>query len=146
MTTEFQRNHTLELRRAEAARIMHLYPGRIPIIVERSSRNTDLPPIKKSKFLAPIDFTVGQFIYVLRKNMSLPPEKALFVFISGSLPATSTLIRELYADHKADDGFLYVLYSGESTFGMGDVPLWEMSCARFPTGLRPTIRELGAPT
>ena len=122
MTTEFQRKHTLEQRRAESARIQQLYPGRIPVIAERSSRSVDVPSPAKSKFLTPYDFTVGQFIYVLRRNMKLPPEKALFLFVNGTLPATSTLIRELYADHRADDGFLYILYSGESTFGMGDVP------------------------
>ncbi len=119
MTTEFQRRHTLELRRAEANRIMTMYPGRIPVIVERSNRSADLPPLSKAKFLAPYDFTVGQFIYVLRKNMKLPPEKALFIFVNSTLPATSSLLRELYAEYKGDDGFLYVLYSGESTFGWG---------------------------
>ena len=126
MSTEFQRKHTLEQRRNEAARIHQLYPGRVPIIVDR--KGTDIPPPTKRKFLAPNELTLGQFVYILRRNMQLPPEKALFLFINGTLPATSVLMKELYAAHKAEDGFLYVTYSGESTFGMGDVPSPKPPC------------------
>lgn len=133
MATEFQRRHTLEHRRAEAARIQRQFPGRIPVIVERSSRTTDVPPPQKNKFLAPSELTMGQFIYILRKNMKLPPEKALFVFIGGTLPATSILVSELYRDYRADDGFLYMVYSGESTFGMGDVLSVENELRSFST-------------
>lgn len=65
--------------------------------------------------------TIGQFIYVIRKSMKLTPEKALFVFVGETLPATSTLVSELYRDYRDEDGFLYMIYSGESTFGMGEL-------------------------
>ncbi len=117
MSTEFQRKHTFEQRRSEAARIHQLYPGRIPVIIER--KGNDIPPPAKKKFLTPNTLTLGQFVYIIRRNIQLPPEKALFLFVKGTLPATSTLMRELYDLYKDDDGFLYMTYSGESTFGMG---------------------------
>jgi len=53
-----------------------------------------------------------------RKRLSLTADKALFIFIASTLPPTSMLMREVYALHAdAADGFLYVKYSGESTFG-----------------------------
>lgn len=47
----------------------------------------------------------------------MPPEKALFVFVGSVLPPTGALLKEVYAQHVDRDGFLYVQYSGESTFG-----------------------------
>ena len=40
-----------------------------------------------------------------------------FLFVSGSLPTTGTLLRELYANFCDADGFLYALYAAENTFG-----------------------------
>lgn len=65
----------------------------------------------------PVDLTVGQFVYVIRKRIKLPSEKAIFIFVNDILPPTAALISTIYEEHKDDDGFLYVLYSGENTFG-----------------------------
>jgi GABA(A) receptor-associated protein len=103
-------------RLAESQRIREKFPGRVPVIVERAPRS-DVPPIDKKKFLVPGDLTVGQFIYVVRKRLSLAPEKALFLFCENTLPTTSTLMREIYGQFMSNDGFLYCVYSGESSFG-----------------------------
>lgn len=60
---------------------------------------------------------MGQLVYVVRRRLSLPAEKSLFLFVNNSLPTTSTLVSQLYAAHQDEDGFLYLTYSGESTFG-----------------------------
>lgn len=109
---------SLEQRKEESARIMSRYPGRIPVIVNKA-RNTDAPDLDKHKFITPADLTVGQFIYIVRRRLELPAEKSLFLFVNNTLPTTSTLMSELYQYHKSEDGFLYMLYAGESTFGVG---------------------------
>jgi GABA(A) receptor-associated protein len=115
---DFKSKHSLQSRKEESRKIREKFPGRIPVIVERSIRSTtDVVPIDKNKFLVPGDLTVGQFIYVIRKRLAMSPEKALFLFVANSLPTTGAFIRELYAQHADEDGFLYVQYSGESTFG-----------------------------
>ncbi len=76
-----------------------------------------MPDIDKAKFLVPSDLTVGQFVYVIRKRLSLASDRALFLFVGNVLPPTSQLMRECYQQHADSDGFLYVRYSGESTFG-----------------------------
>ena len=48
--------------------------------------------IDKNKFLVPKDLTLGQFVYVIRKRMKLPPEKAIFVFIKKCLPPMKMLV------------------------------------------------------
>ncbi len=109
---------SLEQRKAEVQRIKDRYPGRIPIIVNKAKRS-DAPELDKHKFLAPADLTVGQFVYVVRRRLALSAEKSLFLFVNNTLPTTSTLLSQLYHYHKAEDGFLYIIYSGESTFGWG---------------------------
>ena len=45
----------------------------------------------------------------------LAPEKAIFIFVDEVLPATAALMSAIYEEHKDEDGFLYVSYSGENT-------------------------------
>ena len=115
--TSFQKSTNFEKRKAEAERILKKFPDRIPIIVERSNTCTNVPDIDKQKYLVPSDLTVGQFVYVVRKRIKLASEQAVFVFINNYLPPTASLMSSLYSTHKAKDGFLYMTYSGENTFG-----------------------------
>ncbi|DBA73692.1 TPA: Autophagy- protein 8C-like [Trebouxia sp. C0005] len=105
-----------EKRQAEAQRIRDKYPDRIPVIVEKAERS-EIPDIDKKKYLVPGDLTVGQFVYVIRKRIKVSPEKAIFMFVKNVLPPTAALMSEVYDDHKDEDGFLYITYSGENTFG-----------------------------
>jgi GABA(A) receptor-associated protein len=114
---EFKAKHSFETRAAEACRIREKFPGRIPVIVERAAKDKLLAPIDKNKFLVPAELTMGQFIFVIRKRITLASEKALFVFCNNSLPTTGSLMRELYGQYCDADGFLYMTYCGENTFG-----------------------------
>ena len=68
----------------------------------------------------PVDLTVGQFVYVIRKRIKLRPEKAIFIFVSSVLPPSAALMSSIYEEHRDEDGFLYIQYSGEHTFGDED--------------------------
>ncbi|THU73971.1 hypothetical protein C4D60_Mb04t28450 [Musa balbisiana] len=114
--SSFKLEHPLERRQAEAARIREKYPDRIPVIVEKAERS-DIPDIDKKKYLVPADLTVGQFVYVVRKRIKLSAEKAIFIFVKNSLPPTAAMMSAIYEENKDEDGFLYMTYSGENTFG-----------------------------
>ncbi len=92
------------------------YPNHICVFVQQSSRSADLPPLDKHKYLVPKDLTVGSFMFMIRKRMSLPAEKALFIFVNDMIPTSSATLAELYAQH-GSKGYLNVVYAGESTFG-----------------------------
>ena len=113
----YKNQFDLEHRTDESRRIREKYPTRIPVIVEIKDASIDIPDIDKKKFLVPNDLTVGQFIFVVRKRIQLSPEKALFCFIDDTIPSTNSLMSQLYTDHKDEDGFLYISYTGENTFG-----------------------------
>lgn len=112
----FKEKFSLDKRIDESTRIRKKYYDRIPVIVEKDG-SSDIEDIDKKKYLVPDDLTIGQFIYVLRKRIKLDPDKALFLFINNSLPPTASLMSTVYKEYKDTDGFLYVIYSGESTFG-----------------------------
>jgi GABA(A) receptor-associated protein len=105
------------MRAVEAQKVLQRFPGRIPIIIERNKGAADIPLIDKTKFLVPGHFSVGQFVYLVRKRISLPPEKALFIFVGNTLPVSSELLQETYSKWRDSDGFLYMTYTGESTYG-----------------------------
>ncbi|ODV61851.1 ubiquitin-like protein ATG8 [Ascoidea rubescens DSM 1968] len=116
MRSQFKDEHPFEKRKAEAMRIRQKFSDRIPVICEKVEKS-DIQEIDKRKYLVPSDLTVGQFVYVIRKRIKLPAEKAIFIFVNDILPPTAALMSTIYDEHKDDDGFLYVLYSGENTFG-----------------------------
>ncbi len=87
------------------------------MIVEKAAKS-DVPDIDKKKYLVPSDITVGKFVYEIRKHMKLSPEKAIFLFVgNGVLPPTAALMSQIYDRFKDEDGFLYIVYSGENSFG-----------------------------
>merc|ERR1712070_216601 len=90
MLKPFKEEHSLDKRREVADRIRAKYPDRIPVIVEKAPKS-DAPDIDKKKFLVPADITVGKFVYEIMSH--------------------------IYAKYKDEDGFLYITYSGENTFG-----------------------------
>lgn len=116
LTQNFLSRSIAEKRKSEAERIRAKYPDRVPVICEKADRS-DIPDIDKKKYLVPADLTVGQFHYVIRKRIKLAPEKALFLFCSNSIPPNAALMSTVYEEQKDEDGFLYIQYSGESTFG-----------------------------
>lgn len=112
----FKNDFSLDERLKESAAMIANYPDRIPVIVERFSRS-DLPEMEKRKYLVPCDMPVGQFIFILRCRLHLPPGTALFVFVNNTLPQTANLMGSVYESYKDEDGFLYMCYSSEKTFG-----------------------------
>jgi GABA(A) receptor-associated protein len=113
----FKNQYTFQERINESQKILRLYPDKIPVICEKSLRNNSCPDINKKKYLVPHNLTVGQFMYVIRKRIKLLPEQGIYLFIDGLLPSSNNLISYEYLMHKDYDGFLYINYSLENTFG-----------------------------
>ena len=113
----FKERLSLKERQRQSKVVLKKHADRIPVIVERDAKNTKVAVIDRCKYLVPKDFSVAQLLYVVRKRIKLKPEEALFFFCGGSIVQTSALLAELYEKSKDADGFLYVYYCGENTFG-----------------------------
>ena len=112
----FKEVNDLENRISESKKIILKYPGRIPVIVERSY-NCELPDISKKKYLVPKDLTMSQFIYIIRKRIEIDASKSLFIMVNNHLVPSAKSMGIIYEDDHDDDGFLYMTYTSENTFG-----------------------------
>jgi len=113
----FKDKYSFRERIIESDRILTKYPTRVPIICERSKHEVNCPVLDKMKYLVPKDLTSHQFLYVIKKRLKLPSDQALFLFIHTTVPQPSQLISDIYETHKNNDGFLYLTYASENTFG-----------------------------
>lgn len=106
----------LEKRIACSKKFVSSYPERVPIIV--GTYDLQLGPIRKNKFLVPRDMKMGSFVFELRKNLEdLNETQSIFLFVQNTLPPSAELMGRIYDRYVAEDGFLYIHYSGENTFG-----------------------------
>jgi GABA(A) receptor-associated protein len=97
--------------------ILEKYPDRVPLIIQPSKNDRDAYPIDKSKYITPRDLTLMQLQQIIRKRIRFPAENALFLFINNKIYPITSLIGTIYDDNKDTDGFLYITYCQESTFG-----------------------------
>ena len=116
MLFRFKNKFNFDDRKVESERIMNKYPDKIPCILERSGNN--IPLINKTKYLVPKDLTIGQYMFVIRKRLKLDTSTGIYLFFKGGILVNcSELMSTCYEKHKDEDGFLYIHYSGENTFG-----------------------------
>lgn len=114
--SNFKKSKSENERITESSKIIERYPDRIPIIVEKDKK-CKIKDIDKNKFLVPNDMTLGQFMYVIRKRIKLDSTEALFFFVNNVLCNNTQTLSEIYKTYKDKDGFLYIVYTSENTFG-----------------------------
>lgn len=116
MSNSYEKAHPFEKRSKDSENIRKRYPDRIPVVVLQDKKDS-LPKLNRSKYLVPMDLTLGQFIYVLRKRLVLQGSDALFVYINNTLVPTSHAMEQIFNEHRSSDGFLYLTIAGENAFG-----------------------------
>ena len=65
----------------------------------------------------PNDWQANRFRLFYEKLYELEPSESLFVMINHQLPRSNALIGDIYEEQHNKDGFLYVTYTSENTFG-----------------------------
>lgn len=100
----------------EANKVKNKCGDRIPLIIERAN-GTKCALLTKRKFLVPEDLNARQLLCVIRKQLKLQHDIALYIYVGNTLPKMSDTMGMIYNQHKDEDGFLYIKYSTESTFG-----------------------------
>ena len=107
------------------------FPDRYPVVVDR--KDSSIADIGKRKFMVPGSLECGQLTYIIRKRLRLAPGEALFVFLrhTGALVDPAERIDAAFARCVALDGFLYITYAMENTFGS-----WRPRLCAAPYGTR----------
>jgi len=120
MPVDYKTRVSVKDRIETSARIRAKFPSKCPVIVERAKHDTLVQDIARQRFLVNPDVPYGQLIVLLRSYIKeLKPETAIFTFVAGRhLVPNSRLMKEVYREHHdPEDQMLYIVYSGESTFG-----------------------------
>ena len=117
-TFKYKSDHSIEERKNESSRILSTYSNRLPIICEKAP-NSDIPSIQKTKYLVPSDMTANQFQFLIRRNINLNQNSALYLITDKGITLTlSQTMMEVYNNNKdKQDNFLYLYYASELTWG-----------------------------
>ena len=108
---------TIEERLSETKQIKLKNPNRACIYIVKSTTNSSLPNLDKNKYLVPIDITIGQLAYIIRKRINLCSAAAMFLMVNNTMLPTTSTIGEIENKHINADGFLYIHYTTENCFG-----------------------------
>ena len=110
------RSLPLEERIAHRTRGLTRRPTHIPVILEPGSDS--VPKLACERFLFTPTLTGAQLHYVVRRQIKLESEQALFLLCGNRLLPSGNTVSQLYDRYKdAEDGFLYITYTLENTFG-----------------------------
>merc|ERR1711874_429556 len=95
-----RRGYALRVKDVEQIRTEH--PSKVPCIIERFSGEKQLPVLVK----------------IIRRRLQLHPAQAFFLLVNDStLAPVSMPMSELYRKEMDQDGFLYLVFASQETFG-----------------------------
>ena len=89
------------------------YPNCYPIILVSGNDEK----LTKTKMLVPKDSSFSNLMSQIRVHNKLSSKEAYFIFINNMLINTTDTIENIYMQHKADNGFLYITVKKENAFG-----------------------------
>ena len=118
MKFKFQmENKDVNKRKEMSEKLRKQFPDKIPIICEKDPKSK-IQEIDKTKYLVPMDLTVAQFSLMIRKRVEIAKEDAFYLLVDGKHSIIGdSLISEIYDKYKSEDGFLYIAYASEVTWG-----------------------------
>ena len=116
---DFINKYTLAQRMHDSNTIMLRHHDKIPIICYKYHLDTATPEIDKHKYLVSKNITFGQFIAIIRKRVNIHTNDAIFLVVGDNniIPSNNATIHQIYMQHRNHDGFLYIVYSKQATFG-----------------------------
>ena len=111
------KNMPLEKRKQHADSLIRENPSRVPILIQNEKGTLQ---IKKKEYSVPKQFKVVHFTATLRKQVSLDPENALYLYVQNHLLKQDRFIAEVYDQYKCEDGFLYITVSDIPVLGSSE--------------------------
>jgi len=90
---------------------------RVPCMLTIDDKTLKATWSGKWRFAVFPDTTVGAFMHMVRKQIQLRSDQAIFLFVDNSMPQQSRTIGDIYREFRCEDGMLYLTIMGESVYG-----------------------------
>ena len=125
-SNKFRERYDLDARKRHFERVMasSKAEGRTPVILEpEPGCKFDTDAFKTVKRLCDRSITMSHMVLIARANIPsklISPNEAIYLLVgegNNTLVNGPTPIADVYDKYKDEDGFLYITFTSENTFG-----------------------------
>ena len=114
---------SLEQRKKDCAKIMSIYPNKIPVVIDKNPNFPNSVNITKNKLIISEDFTVSELLKtIIQKYLPINSEQDITLYVTpANIPiSASGDMKTFYKTYKDEDGFLYLKYSTKTSSSGSD--------------------------
>ena len=117
----FKEEYSFNQRKIQSESVLDkFYPQKVPVIIQKHKKDKNLQSNDKRKYLIPHDMKYSSLMITLRHRVfeNMPSSVALFLSTeNGTMLCHTDNILNIYDKYVDKDGFLYLYYCSENTFG-----------------------------